>query len=218
MSEIPLLEIIEACHDLLEFLEGGSHLIREIPGDLQPDRVAALRGMPFRGNDLCNVCLGRGLIEQELTDTGNGLAASWWLGEKGKEALAVWRLKQVANVSTVAPARRASKPKTYVLNWREVLAALGRKNNVSERQLIKRLNDDYEGPIRIAGRGAQPKAEKQMLIEWWNHLEILFQDKAGQLEGASLNAKAHYRYGRSGVAAPEIGGGHKVRRRDRKPT
>ena len=107
-------------------------------------------------------------------------------------------------------------PKEYLTNWREILITLGHKSNDEDRDKVRSLNKQYNGPIVIPGRGSQPRVEKTTLLKWWNDLEIMFQDQANQKEGTRLAAESQHDYGRDGVVAPELSGEVKSRRSDRK--
>ena len=120
-------------------------------------------------------------------------------------------------VTDAPPATESERPMEYLLSWREILDCLKLKNNKETRNRVTRLSKEHDGPIIIPGQGGQPKAERQKLIEWWNRLEILWQDKANQQAGKRMSGEAQHKYGASGTVAPEVGGGVKKRRRDRKP-
>jgi hypothetical protein len=106
-----------------------------------------------------------------------------------------------------------AKPRELLTGWRQITAALGMK--YSERASVRSLNVRLAGPILTAGQGAQPRVYKSDLIHWWNQLAIEQQDLANRRAGARLSGETHHQYGREGVAAPEIGGGVKKRRRHR---
>jgi hypothetical protein len=111
---------------------------------------------------------------------------------------------------------QCEQPAEYLCSWRDILACLKLKNNKETRGQISRWNKEHNGPI-IIRKGGQPKVEKSKLTKWWNRLEILWQDQANQEAGKKMSAEAQHDYGASGTAAPEVGGGVKKRRRDRKP-
>ena len=108
-------------------------------------------------------------------------------------------------------------PVKLLASWREILIALGMKNNREDKQKVSRLNKTYNGPIVIPGAGKQPIADRAKLIEWWNRLEIELHDRRNQARGTTADAESQHDYGRTGKAAPGIGGGVKRRRKDRKP-
>jgi hypothetical protein len=101
-----------------------------------------------------------------------------------------------------------------LVGWRDITAALGMPYN--RREDIQRLNQSFIGPIKNHGAGTKPMVYFDVLIPWWNSLAVLQQDLANQREGAELSAEAQHNYGREGKAAPEIGGGVKERRKDRR--
>ena len=108
------------------------------------------------------------------------------------------------------PANRSAGD--YLKNWREILAALDRKNNRAEKRFVAALNRQFAGPIVLPGRGGQPKVEKNRLIAWWNHLEILW-ETLGRGENTEANVAAQYKHGRNEVVFPEISG-HVKRKRE----
>jgi hypothetical protein len=106
------------------------------------------------------------------------------------------------------------KPKAYLQGWAEILAALGKKNNDSEKSLVNGWNQKYEGPIQIAGAGSRPKVERTRLIAWWNRLEIQFETE-NRARDAAASVEETHRYGRDGVVAPDIAGSVRKRRQPR---
>lgn len=113
--------------------------------------------------------------------------------------------------------RQNEQPAEYLFSWLEILDCLNLPNDEETRRRVSRLNQEHNGPIIVTGKGGQPKVEKSKLIEWWNRLEILWKDRANQEAGKKMSGEAQHNYGASGTAAPEVGGGVKKRRRDRKP-
>lgn len=111
---------------------------------------------------------------------------------------------------------RATPPKSYLTSWREILLGLGMKNNMEDKGRVRHLNRQYAGPIVIPKQGAQPKVDKAKLIEWWNGLDA--QWTAGYSRGRDTKPtiEPQHNYGHSGIVTPEISGGVKKRRSDRK--
>jgi hypothetical protein len=107
-------------------------------------------------------------------------------------------------------------PNQYLASWREILVALGLKNNREDQQKVKKLNKDYSGPIIIPKRGAQPKSDRKTLIERWNGLEEKFHDSQQRRKDAQATAAAQHPFGQKGIVVPGISGGVRKRRRDRK--
>jgi hypothetical protein len=107
------------------------------------------------------------------------------------------------------------EPAVYLQSWAEIAVTAGMSPN--EYLKIKRLNEKFDGPIPPVPKGSQPRVRKDAFIEWWNGLAILQQEQAHRRTGARLTAEAHHNYGRGGVAAPEIGGSVRQRRRDKHP-
>jgi hypothetical protein len=110
--------------------------------------------------------------------------------------------------------RSQEEPIMYLIGWREILAALKLDPDEKRQRSIKQYNEDHGGPIIFSGQGSQPKVVREKLIEWWNRLEIIWEDQKQQKEGAHADAEAGYKYGRSGTAAPGVAGSVKPRRSD----
>ena len=91
------------------------------------------------------------------------------------------------------------------------------KNNGEDREKVRSLNNQYAGPIVTPKQGAQPKVDKTKLIEWWNGLETQWTAGYSRGRDAIPTAGVQHNYGREGVVVPEIAGGVKKRRKDRKP-
>ena len=107
-------------------------------------------------------------------------------------------------------------PAQYLTGWREILVALGMTDNREDKQKVSRLNKTRGGPIAIPGQGAQPFVGKSKLIQWWNRLASQFATQNRQRDSAATVASQHH-YARDGEVVPDIAGGVKKRRRDRKP-
>jgi hypothetical protein len=108
-------------------------------------------------------------------------------------------------------------PAEYLASWREILVALGMRDNDEDKQKVARLNKTYDGPITIPGQGRQPFAEKTKLLEWWNGLEAKIQAEKDRQRDTQATVSAQHNYAREGVVAPDIAGGVKKRRQNRKP-
>jgi hypothetical protein len=106
---------------------------------------------------------------------------------------------------------RNPRPRRLLTGWHEITAAL--EMNHTDREKIKSLNDRFNGPIKNQGRGTQPMVDRVELIEWWNKLAIQAQEQTNRRDGERASVEAHHDYGRDGIAAPEIAGGVKKRRR-----
>jgi hypothetical protein len=124
-------------------------------------------------------------------------------------------------LSSVAPAALTTPdppvlpvPVQYLTSWREILVALGMKDNKEDQEKVKKLNKTYNGPIATPKQGAQPKVDKAKLIKWWNGLDQKFQDSQQRQRDTKATAAAQHPYGQAGVVAPDMGGGVKKRRRD----
>lgn len=115
--------------------------------------------------------------------------------------------------------RTADAPREYLTSWREILIALGMKDNAEDQGKVKRLSKRFsEGcPITIPKQGAQPKADKAKLLEWWNGLEQKFEESRRRERDRRATVAGQHPYGRDGIVAPDISGEVKKRRKDRKP-
>jgi hypothetical protein len=118
----------------------------------------------------------------------------------------------LANSPSTALSTPARSPATYLLSWRQILDAVGLKNNDGNRRNVRDLNERYQGPIIPPPQGGQPRANKTKLLEWWNGLEIRW-----ETEGSGLNTEAtieaRHAYGKTGEVVPHIEGYVKKKRR-----
>lgn len=115
------------------------------------------------------------------------------------------------------PLNMPTSPKELLANWREIVIALGMRNNDEDKRKVERLNETYNGPIMKPGQGKQPIVDKVKLLEWWNNLEKLVESQMEQARDARLTVQNTHSYGREGEVVPEISGQVKKRRRDRQP-
>jgi hypothetical protein len=115
-----------------------------------------------------------------------------------------------ANSTTEAPS-----PATLLTSWGEILGALGLKKQ--DREKVSRLNKTRGGPIKPGKRGQQPIVDRLQLLEWWNRLTIEYEVGENRNRDTGPTTAASYEHGRDGVAIPDIGGGERKRRADRKP-
>ena len=104
-----------------------------------------------------------------------------------------------------------------LFGWSEILTAVKRPEERKERERIKRLNDDSDGPIHFPqGQGTQPEAAKADLIHWWNKRENAYRDSVDESarKDAELaaNMQAEHNYGRAGTVLPEISGSKRSRK------
>jgi hypothetical protein len=113
------------------------------------------------------------------------------------------------------PCSVSDSPKQYLTSWRDILVALGMKNSNENREKLRNLNTQYAGPILTPKQGAQPKANRQKLIEWWNNLEAQWTVGHQRARDSKPTAGVQHSYGADGIVAPEISGAVKQRRKDR---
>jgi hypothetical protein len=101
-------------------------------------------------------------------------------------------------------------PVTNLIGWRAILDAVNMKH--TDQRIVKRLNEETNGPIPQAIKGGQPIVDKAKLIEWWNHQSARQQAMANQRLGKQLSAESTHSFGKTGEVAPEIAGSVKNRR------
>lgn len=134
-----------------------------------------------------------------------------------REWAAVSQLPLAGNCRDVEQPQEPISPKELLANWREIVIALGMRNNEEDKRKVERLNETYNGPIMKPGQGKQPIVDKVKLLEWWNNLEKLVESQMEQARDARLTVQDTHPYGREGEVVPEISGQVKKRRRDRQP-
>ena len=81
-------------------------------------------------------------------------------------------------------------PVEWLLSWAEITAAVGRENTDSQQRRISRLSKLRGGPIIPAEkRGAQPKADRAKLLEWWRGLGDSYSVKKATQQARPERAK-----------------------------
>jgi hypothetical protein len=104
----------------------------------------------------------------------------------------------------------------YLQSWRDILDCLKKKNTRTNRDQVRRTNEQCGGPIAFTGKGSQPKVNKAKLIDWWNHLEALWETGGVKRRlDTEATTEARYNYGRDGTVVPNISG-HTQKRRGNK--
>jgi hypothetical protein len=106
-------------------------------------------------------------------------------------------------------------PVQLLTSWRDILITLGKRNNDKERQVVGRLNQTCNGPIKIPGQGRQPLVDKAELIGWWNHLTVMAETQ-NRTSDTKASVDSQYDYARGGKVVPNISGEVKKRRKDRR--
>jgi hypothetical protein len=103
------------------------------------------------------------------------------------------------------------------IGWPEILETINRKN--ADKELVRRLNNQFGGPIAFGGTGAQPMADKAKLRSWWASLVDRYaasrEERAQQEIDREATLADQYRHGKEGHAdteAPGISGRVKRRR------
>jgi hypothetical protein len=105
-------------------------------------------------------------------------------------------------------------PHKLLTSWREITDALDLQH--ADQDKVRSLNGRYGGPIPKPGKGGQPIVRRDSLLNWWNRLALLQQEKANIRDGAELSVEAQHGYGSNGTTVPEIDGSVKNRRADTK--
>jgi hypothetical protein len=121
------------------------------------------------------------------------------------------RLLAVALVDDLSAGRPGPSPAPaaeYCLTWAAILAALRGASPEARptRHLVIRMNATYGGPIRLGRKGAQPFVVRAKLLDWWNDLERLVEEREQRRRDARVELADRYAYGRSGTVAPGIDG------------
>ncbi len=104
-----------------------------------------------------------------------------------------------------------------LFGWSEILEVVKRPEERKERDRIKRLNDDSDGPIRFPqGQGTQPEVGKAELILWWNERKNAYQnsveENARKDAELAVYMQAEHDFGRDGTVFPEISGSKRKRK------
>jgi hypothetical protein len=119
-----------------------------------------------------------------------------------------------ARRTVVDQAPATMRPAVYLMNWPEILDAVGMANNDEMKRRLRSLNKKYSGPIQMPRQGGRPKVDKTKLLKWWNGLEERFRESAQKQVDARSTLQAQYHHGRDGTVFPEISGHVRKRRRD----
>jgi hypothetical protein len=118
-----------------------------------------------------------------------------------------------ANATAAQPKQQGPVPE-WLTRWAQILAALKLKK--SDKPRVARLNKQYDGPIKTGKRGHQPLVEGPKLMQWWRELEARFEESKQRQQDTQATVANRHSFGREGEVVPEIDGGVKKRRRDRK--
>ncbi len=113
--------------------------------------------------------------------------------------------------AAASPSNAQARP--LLFNWATIAAALGEKNTKEFRKRLLALNNTTDGPIRSRGQGAQPCADRNKLIDWWNGLEERFSKLNAVQRNASATVQDRHLHGRQGEVVPEINGSVRRRRK-----
>jgi len=123
------------------------------------------------------------------------------LGTRSLPILRAWLADVEADLGSGKPAEAdqgardvTPTPVQYLISWREILIALGVKNNKEDQAKVRNLNKNFAGPIITPKQGAQPKVDRAKLIEWWNGLEQKFRDSGQRRESTDATVAGQHRY------------------------
>ena len=132
--------------------------------------------------------------------------------------------KQPANPIQAKGGTPPAGPFAPLSGWADIVAALNEhigtrhfKNEDSTRDRIRKLNNEYDGPIVfLSGKGVQPQVDKTPLMKWWKKIQTHFdarnrKDESGA-EAARLETADTHKYGATGIVVPGIGGSVKTKR------
>ena len=108
---------------------------------------------------------------------------------------------------------KIASPRMPLTGWLDIASAVGMGK--SDIEQVKALNRQFDGPIRVGRKGAKPLVYKDELIQWWDNMTVQAQAVTDKAKGRVASGEAQHAYGRTGTAAPEVGGGVKRRRRNR---
>ncbi len=61
----------------------------------------------------------------------------------------------------------SEKPPLRLTGYREILGTLGMEYSRKNCRLIRRLNQESDGPIALPEKGGRPKVDREMLLEWF---------------------------------------------------
>jgi hypothetical protein len=187
----------EAIDEVLRGLPTGP--IQDHQSKLMDEQLDRCRKGAERIRTILAACLAGSTPPADQANEGEG---------NGGKALTI-----VASAAETAPDQPVLPiPVQWLTNWREILVALGMKDNKEDQDKVKKLNKAYSGPIVIPKQGAQPKVDKLKLLEWWNGLEQKFWDEKQRQKDTKATAAAQHPYGQGGIVAPDVSGGVKKRR------
>jgi hypothetical protein len=115
-------------------------------------------------------------------------------------------------------------PFAPLTSWGGIVAALNEgldrshlTNEASTHNTIRKLNEEYRGPIRLpTGRGKRPRVNKPVLLRWWREVGEDFDarnaETTAKADSARLTVADVHHYGRDGTVIPSIGGSEKKRK------
>jgi len=86
------------------------------------------------------------------------------------------------------------------------------KHNDTNRNKVRKLIRDYDGPIALPPKGGQPEVMKAKLLNWWDGLEKRFEEKRQAQADANATLREQCDYGKDGKVLPGISGHVKKRR------
>jgi hypothetical protein len=109
-------------------------------------------------------------------------------------------------VGTLPAQSDRAKPIDWLTNWQSIAVALERQNTKSTRQTIRRLNNSFDGPIRLPQQWGQPRVDRAKLIAWWNGLEQMTDERRQRQRDSQATVEEQHPFGRDGMVAPGVSG------------
>ena len=114
------------------------------PLDMPAGQRLAVRNDIFRNADSW---LGWGRCAADFPRLINDAAVKEWIARESPMAAG-------GAAAELGPAKK------YLTSWREILVALGMKNNNEDREKVRNLNHRYDGPIVIPRQARNPRSIK----------------------------------------------------------
>jgi hypothetical protein len=105
-----------------------------------------------------------------------------------------------------APIPAPTPAPDYLMNWREIVTAIGRKDCKRDRRLVAAANKRYNGPLIFPEAGGQPKVRRDVFVAWWASLETVWHERQQQRRDTKATVEDQYAHGRDEIVVPDIGG------------
>ena len=133
----------------------------------------------------------------------------------------------LAALAAKPPGAEPPRPFVPLFGWGDIIGALNHqhadgkahhKNDERMRDHIRRLNEEFAGPIQFRkGKGTQPSVDKSAFLTWWNGLreqhDARNEQRVAKAESERLTVAESHNYGASGTVLPGIRGSVKATRK-----